>query len=97
MEKTWRWFGKKDPITLDMLRQIGVEGICAKLLQRAVENDTADIGSQRVGGLRRNTVPCAKIGVVHTFFRVLMIVQNASGDFHAQVAVFLGQFGDGLL
>ena len=27
MEKTWRWFGKKDRITLDMLRQIGVEGI----------------------------------------------------------------------
>ena len=27
MEKTWRWFGRKDKITLDMLRQIGVEGI----------------------------------------------------------------------
>lgn len=27
MEKTWRWFGKKDRITLSMLRQIGVEGI----------------------------------------------------------------------
>ena len=27
MEKTWRWFGKKDTITLAMLRQIGVEGI----------------------------------------------------------------------
>lgn len=27
MEKTWRWFGKKDKITLAMLRQIGVEGI----------------------------------------------------------------------
>lgn len=26
MEKTWRWFGKSDPITLTMLRQIGVEG-----------------------------------------------------------------------
>ncbi len=25
MEKTWRWFGRKDKITLDMLRQIGVE------------------------------------------------------------------------
>ena len=24
MEKTWRWFGKKDKITLSMLRQIGV-------------------------------------------------------------------------
>lgn len=31
MEKTWRWFGKKDPITLDMLRQIGVEGIVTAL------------------------------------------------------------------
>ncbi|MBP9032177.1 MAG: mannonate dehydratase [Dysgonomonadaceae bacterium] len=31
MEKTWRWFGKKDPITLDMLRQIGVEGIVTSL------------------------------------------------------------------
>lgn len=31
MEKTWRWFGKEDPITLDMLRQIGVEGIVTAL------------------------------------------------------------------
>ena len=31
MEKTWRWFGKNDPITLDMLRQIGVEGIVTAL------------------------------------------------------------------
>ena len=31
MEKTWRWFGVKDPITLDMLRQIGVEGIVTAL------------------------------------------------------------------
>lgn len=31
MEKTWRWFGKKDPITLSMLRQIGVEGIVTAL------------------------------------------------------------------
>ena len=31
MIKTWRWFGKKDPITLQMLRQIGVEGIVTAL------------------------------------------------------------------
>ena len=31
MEKTWRWFGKKDKITLPMLRQIGVEGIFTAL------------------------------------------------------------------
>lgn len=31
MEKTWRWFGRKDRITLDMLRQIGVEGIVTAL------------------------------------------------------------------
>lgn len=31
MEKTWRWFGKKDKITLSMLRQIGVEGIVTAL------------------------------------------------------------------
>ena len=31
MEKTWRWFGPKDPITLEMLRQIGVEGIVTAL------------------------------------------------------------------
>lgn len=31
MEKTWRWFGKKDKITLEMLRQIGVEGIVTAL------------------------------------------------------------------
>ena len=31
MEKTLRWFGRKDRITLDMLRQIGVEGIVTAL------------------------------------------------------------------
>lgn len=31
MEKTWRWFGINDNITLDMLRQIGVEGIVTAL------------------------------------------------------------------
>lgn len=31
MDKTWRWFGKKDKITLSMLRQIGVEGIVTAL------------------------------------------------------------------
>jgi mannonate dehydratase len=31
MEKTWRWFGRKDRITLRMLRQIGVEGIVTAL------------------------------------------------------------------
>jgi mannonate dehydratase len=31
MEKTWRWFGKKDKISLSMLREIGVEGIVSAL------------------------------------------------------------------
>jgi mannonate dehydratase len=31
MEKTWRWFGKKDKIALEKLRQIGVEGIVTAL------------------------------------------------------------------
>ncbi|KQR94323.1 mannonate dehydratase [Chryseobacterium sp. Leaf180] len=31
MERTWRWFGKKDKIQLNMLRQIGVEGIVSAL------------------------------------------------------------------
>lgn len=31
MEKTWRWFGPGDKITLDMLKQIGVEGIVTSL------------------------------------------------------------------
>jgi mannonate dehydratase len=31
MEKTWRWFGKKDKITLPMLKQIGVEGLVTAL------------------------------------------------------------------
>ena len=31
MEKTWRWFGKNDKITLAMLRQIGIEGIVTAL------------------------------------------------------------------
>lgn len=31
MERTWRWFGRNDKITLPMLRQIGVEGIVTAL------------------------------------------------------------------
>jgi mannonate dehydratase len=31
MEKTWRWFGKKDKITLPILKQAGVEGIVTAL------------------------------------------------------------------
>ena len=31
MEITWRWFGKNDKITLNMLRQIGVEGVVTAL------------------------------------------------------------------
>lgn len=31
MEKTWRWFGKNDKITLSMLKQIDVEGIVTAL------------------------------------------------------------------
>ena len=31
MEKTWRWFGPSDKVTLGMLRQIGVEGIVTSL------------------------------------------------------------------
>lgn len=31
MEKTWRWFGPNDKITLPMLKQIGVEGIVTSL------------------------------------------------------------------
>lgn len=31
MEKTWRWFGKKDKIGLPVLREIGVEGVVTAL------------------------------------------------------------------
>lgn len=31
MERTWRWFGKDDKITLAMLKEIGVEGIVTAL------------------------------------------------------------------
>lgn len=33
LEKTWRWFGKGDKVTLAELRQIGVEGIVTSLHQ----------------------------------------------------------------
>lgn len=31
LEKNWRWFGKNDPIRLDMLAQMGVEGVVTAL------------------------------------------------------------------
>lgn len=31
MERTWRWFGRKDKISLSMLRQIGVQGVVTAL------------------------------------------------------------------
>ncbi len=31
LEKTWRWFGEKDPITLTQLKQMGVEGVVTAL------------------------------------------------------------------
>jgi len=31
MERTWRWFGKEDIIDLNMVKQIGVEGIVTAL------------------------------------------------------------------
>ena len=35
MEKTWRWFGPSDKVTLEMMRQIGVEGVVTALHQYA--------------------------------------------------------------
>ncbi len=35
MEKTWRWFGPADKVTLEMLRQIGVEGVVTALHNHA--------------------------------------------------------------
>lgn len=43
MEKTWRWFGRKDKITLPMLRQIGVEGIVTPFMMYLMVN--MDFGS----------------------------------------------------
>lgn len=31
LEKTWRWFGENDPITLNQLKQMGVEGVVTAL------------------------------------------------------------------
>ena len=35
MEKTWRWFGPGDKVSLEMMRQIGVEGVVTALHQYA--------------------------------------------------------------
>ena len=51
MERTWRWFGKNDKITLDMLRQIGVEGIVTAL--HDVPNGVDKRENQRPQGIYR--------------------------------------------
>ena len=46
MERTWRWFGKKDKITLAQLKQIGVEGIVTALhdVPLGISNRTVCVG-----------------------------------------------------
>lgn len=31
LERTWRWFGKKDTVCLSFLKQMGVEGVVTSL------------------------------------------------------------------
>lgn len=50
MEKTWRWFGPSDPIKLNELRQIGVEGIVTSLYDIPAGELWPE---DRVGRLRR--------------------------------------------
>lgn len=49
MEKTWRWFGPNDKITLEMLRQIGVEGIVTSLhhLPAGIEWTDNDVATMK--------------------------------------------------
>ena len=53
MEKTWRWFGKKDKITLDMLRQIGVEEDSYRLARCAQRRNLDRRGHQRFKDIYR--------------------------------------------
>lgn len=55
MEKTWRWFGRKDKVTLEMLRQIGVEGIVTSLYELP-NGEVWDRGS--IEGLKRHIDSC---------------------------------------
>lgn len=50
MERTWRWFGPSDPVSLGMLRQIGVEGIVTSLYDEPAGKEWS---RERVAALKK--------------------------------------------
>ena len=55
MTKTWRWFGPGDKVTLDMMRQIGVEG------GHVLDGDAARRGVEEVKRVNADPRNCAAV------------------------------------
>jgi hypothetical protein len=60
-----------------------------------VSDDPTYKSKQWIWPLGWDCVPSAKVGIIHTFFRIQMVTQNVIGDSMANFSVFCIQLLDG--